>query len=175
MSLYSILNVARSASNPEIKAAYRLLALSLHPDVNGGCDDKTATFKLATEAYETLSDEDDRRKYDSSMGISTMSTTGGGVKEREIIYAPSPAPGESVYNFQEWNNRHYGTETAPDTAPTRNSGVRIEAEHERLFQNANAKSKWSERDSVTRRMHERREQRRSKAAEKKDESSCIVQ
>lgn len=53
---YKVLAVGRSASNPEIKAAYRKLALKYHPDRNP--DNKIAEqkFREATEAYEILSD-----------------------------------------------------------------------------------------------------------------------
>lgn len=61
---YQILEVPKSASEKEIKAAYRKLARKYHPDVNPG--DKTAEdkFKSVGEAYEVLSDADKRAKYD---------------------------------------------------------------------------------------------------------------
>ena len=61
---YSTLGVAKTASQKEIKQAYRKLARKHHPDVNPG--DKTAEtrFKGITEAYEVLGDPDKRKKYD---------------------------------------------------------------------------------------------------------------
>jgi len=61
---YSILGLSRSASEKEIKQAFRRLARKHHPDVNPG--DKTAEekFKQVSEAYEVLSDKDKRKKYD---------------------------------------------------------------------------------------------------------------
>jgi molecular chaperone DnaJ len=61
---YAILGVGRSASEKEIKQAYRRLARKYHPDVNPG--DKTAEtkFKEINEAYEVLSDPEKRKKYD---------------------------------------------------------------------------------------------------------------
>jgi len=61
---YSTLGVNRSASEKEIKQAFRRLARKYHPDVNPG--DKTAEdkFKQISEAYEVLSDKDKRQKYD---------------------------------------------------------------------------------------------------------------
>jgi len=61
---YSTLGVAKTASQKDIKQAYRKLARKHHPDVNPG--DKTAEtrFKGITEAYEVLGDADKRKKYD---------------------------------------------------------------------------------------------------------------
>ncbi|TMD88803.1 MAG: J domain-containing protein, partial [Chloroflexi bacterium] len=60
---YQTLGVSRTASEKEIKSAYRRLARQYHPDVN---KDPKATdrFKLINEAYEVLSDSKKRSKYD---------------------------------------------------------------------------------------------------------------
>jgi molecular chaperone DnaJ len=61
---YEILGVEKTASDEEIKKAYRKLAMQYHPDRNP--DDKSAEekFKEAAEAYEVLSNSDKRSKYD---------------------------------------------------------------------------------------------------------------
>jgi curved DNA-binding protein len=61
---YATLGVAKTASEKEIKQAFRKLARKFHPDVNPG--DKTAEvrFKEINEAHEVLSDPEKRRKYD---------------------------------------------------------------------------------------------------------------
>lgn len=61
--LYSVLGVARGASDDEIKKAYRKLARQYHPDVNKA-PDAGAKFTQVQEAYDVLSDEKKRRYYD---------------------------------------------------------------------------------------------------------------
>jgi len=61
---YKVLGVNRSASEEEIKRAYRKLAKKLHPDLNPGNKKIEAQFKETTAAYDLLSDADKRRKYD---------------------------------------------------------------------------------------------------------------
>ncbi|MCL5036110.1 MAG: J domain-containing protein [Chloroflexi bacterium] len=61
---YKILGVAGSAPEKEIKTAYRKLARQYHPDVNPGDKTSEEKFKEINEAYEVLSDEKMRKKYD---------------------------------------------------------------------------------------------------------------
>lgn len=61
---YKILGVAKTATDKEIKAAYRKLARKFHPDVNQGDAKAEARFKEVNEAHEVLSDPDKRRRYD---------------------------------------------------------------------------------------------------------------
>ncbi|WP_129629737.1 DnaJ C-terminal domain-containing protein [Candidatus Oscillochloris fontis] len=61
---YQILGVSHSASEQEIKQAYRKLARKYHPDINPGDAQAEAHFKQINEAYETLSDKEKREKYD---------------------------------------------------------------------------------------------------------------
>lgn len=61
---YEILGVAKSASQDEIKKAYRKVAMQFHPDRNPGDKAAEEKFKEAAEAYEILSDADKRAQYD---------------------------------------------------------------------------------------------------------------
>src|SRR6476660_7167084 len=60
---YEVLGVTRSASDDDIKKAYRKLALQYHPDRNKA-PEATERFKEATEAYQVLSDAEKRSMYD---------------------------------------------------------------------------------------------------------------
>jgi molecular chaperone DnaJ len=61
---YEVLGVARTASEAEIKQAYRRLAMKFHPDRNPGNAEAEASFKEAKEAYEVLSEAPKREAYD---------------------------------------------------------------------------------------------------------------
>src|SRR5882724_5431406 len=61
---YEVLGVAREAAADDIKKAYRQLALKYHPDRNPGDEEAPKRFKEAAEAYEVLSDQDKRQRYD---------------------------------------------------------------------------------------------------------------
>jgi len=76
MDLYKILGFARVASIPKIKASYRKLALTLHPDVTGG--DKTKSDKLRQVQLPTPSserrNEKEKTKYDLCLSVSKVTS-----------------------------------------------------------------------------------------------------
>ncbi|MCB8963606.1 MAG: molecular chaperone DnaJ [Bacteroidales bacterium] len=74
---YEILGVSKSASKEEIKKAYRQKAIQFHPDKNPGDKESEEKFKEAAEAYEVLSDDNKRARYDQ-FGHAGMSNGGGG-------------------------------------------------------------------------------------------------
>ncbi|MCW5314502.1 DnaJ domain-containing protein [Nostoc sp. KVJ3] len=61
---YAILGVSKTATQEEIKQAFRKLARKYHPDVNPNNKQAEARFKEVSEAYEVVSDVDKRKKYD---------------------------------------------------------------------------------------------------------------
>lgn len=61
---YHVLGVNPSASDEEIKRAYRKLARRHHPDLNNNSKASEARFKELAEAYEVLADSEKRRRYD---------------------------------------------------------------------------------------------------------------
>lgn len=76
---YEVLEVTRTASIEEIKKAYRKKAIQYHPDKNPNNKEAEEKFKEAAEAYEVLSDQDKRSRYDrfGHSGVGGASNGGG--------------------------------------------------------------------------------------------------
>jgi molecular chaperone DnaJ len=77
---YEVLGVSQTASESEIKSAYRRLAVQFHPDKNPGDASAEDKFKEAAEAYSVLSDAEQRRRYDrfGHAGVSNSAGAAGG-------------------------------------------------------------------------------------------------
>ncbi|MEG0797055.1 MAG: molecular chaperone DnaJ [Odoribacter sp.] len=74
---YEVLGVSKNADATEIKKAYRKLALQYHPDRNPGDNEAEEKFKEAAEAYDVLSNEEKKQRYDQ-FGHAGLGNGGGG-------------------------------------------------------------------------------------------------
>lgn len=86
---YEVLGVSKNADAAEIKKSYRKLALQYHPDRNPGDKEAEEKFKEAAEAYDVLSNEEKRRRYDqfghAGMGAGSGGFGGAGMSMDDIF------------------------------------------------------------------------------------------
>ncbi len=100
---YQLLGVSRTATQDEIKKAYRKLAMQYHPDKNPNNKKAEDKFKEFTEAYETLGDEQKRQNYDQfghagAAGANPFGGGGGfGAGPRSRSGAGGPDPFQDIF------------------------------------------------------------------------------
>ena len=86
---YEVLGVSKSASEAELKKAYRRKAIQFHPDKNPGDKEAEEKFKEAAEAYEVLSNSEKRQRYDqfghAGVGGAAGGGFGGGMNMEDIF------------------------------------------------------------------------------------------
>ncbi len=106
--LYECLGVSKTASQSEIKSAYRKLAVKYHPDKNPGDKAAEEKFKKISAAYDVLSDETKRRQYDSY-----GSTSNYGYDSSSSNPYGSYGYGQGTWQ-QQWNRGGWNAETQDD-------------------------------------------------------------
>ncbi|MAK64763.1 MAG: molecular chaperone DnaJ [Maricaulis sp.] len=94
---YKTLGVEKTASQDEIRKAYRKLAKELHPDANPGNEKAEERFKHVSQAFKLLSDPEKRAEYDAAAraGFAGMGMGGAG----------GPGGGRGPFNFRQGRNR----------------------------------------------------------------------
>src|SRR4051812_50180991 len=95
---YAVLGVPASATQDEIKKAYRKLASRHHPDKNPNDPKAAETFKSISEAYQTLGDAEKRKQYDQMRQLGAFggvggARPGGGARARGGARGDPPRPG----------------------------------------------------------------------------------
>ena len=114
---YEILNVARTASDEEIKKSYRTLAMQCHPDKNPGNKKAEEKFKEAAEAYEVLSDKQKREIYDN-YGHEGLNSTGfRGFNGFDDVFSNFSSIFDDVFGYG--NARGHSRSSASDGADLR--------------------------------------------------------
>ena len=100
---YEVLGVSKEATKEEIKKAYRKQALKFHPDKNPGDKKSEENFKEAAEAYEVLSNEEKKARYDryghAGMGGSASGFGGAGMTMDDIFSSFGDIFGDAFGGF----------------------------------------------------------------------------
>lgn len=93
---YKILGISKTAEEKEIKQAYRKLARKYHPDVNPGDKQAEERFKEISEAYEVLSDQEKRAKYDQFGEQWQYAQQAGGAGPGGFTFYGTGTPGQDA-------------------------------------------------------------------------------
>lgn len=122
MDLYLVLGLERGATLNDIKRAYKRLARKYHPDINPGDRMAAAQFRQIAEAYETLSDPDRRRRYDTGGTVASSQEPTFGFEGFDFSVAVS---GQSASTFGDLfaDVLHQRESRRQDVLPTRGADL----------------------------------------------------
>ncbi len=101
---YSVLGVAKTATDAEIKAAYRKLAMQFHPDQNPDDEGAEAKFKEISAAYDKVKDAEKRRKHDEENNFGAT----GWAHYRQHGPGNFDFRGGDFHNFEDMMNAFHG-------------------------------------------------------------------
>ncbi|XP_012530290.1 dnaJ homolog subfamily C member 30, mitochondrial [Monomorium pharaonis] len=105
---YDTLNITPHATQNEVKSAYYKLTLQFHPDKNK-TEYAKQRFQDISDAYEVLSNHEQRRIYDRSILVRRQPMSSTTVEEPMSNYRDKVYSGSSkIYNFDAWTQAHYG-------------------------------------------------------------------
>lgn len=122
---YAVLGIKRTANSDEIKKKFRQLALKYHPDRNQGNKTAEAKFKELSEAYDVLSDEDKRAKYDRFGQYwqydSTKHKRSRRTKSQKTDVSSQQTDFSQYGNFEEFIDELLGRFSSPHASSTHSS------------------------------------------------------
>jgi molecular chaperone DnaJ len=136
---YEILGVPKTASQDEIKKAYRKVAMEYHPDRNPGNKAAEEKFKEAAEAYEILSDADKRAQYDSfgHAGVgANRGFNGGGMNMEDIFSQFGDIFGDDIFGSFFGGGRRGGGTSRSRGVRGSNLRIKIKLNYEEIAKGA---------------------------------------